>query len=87
MSQITGRRSHRRTKVYLVEAVLADYDIVFDVLAHGPEHAIRRIAGVSDDNVLSVRRMRNASLLRAILMPDDENFDLHRGEIEEGFGL
>src|ERR1017187_1654632 len=59
----------------------------FPSLAHGPEQAIRYVTGMRDANVISIRRMRCPGLLRAILTPDDEWFDLHRGEIEEGLGL
>lgn len=108
MRQIKGKRSHRRTKVYVIEATIKDFDLEFEfdedgemdvdvvaverhvlapVLAHGPEQAVRRVIGIRQENVEGIRRIRSKGLLRAILTPDNEIFDLHRGELEEQAGL
>ncbi len=57
--------------------------ICYPAIAHGPEQAIEQATGNEPDRVESIRRVRSAGLMRAMLVPDDELFDLHRAELEE----
>ena len=66
-----------------VDFVDTERTICYAALGHGPEQAIRRATGDEPGRVHSIRRMRRGGLLRALLTPDDEGFDLHRGELEE----
>ena len=52
-------------------------------IGHGPEQAIRMILDSNMEAVESIRRMKSAGLLRAILTPDDMDYDYQRGQLED----
>lgn len=89
----------RRIKAYAVELNVPDIIFIYEddeldiqedrrimlapALGHGPEDAIKRIEGDENERVESIRRIKNAGLLRAMLTPEDEEYDYNRGQMEE----
>lgn len=68
-----------------IEILDTTQTMCYPTVAYGPEDAIRNAAVFAGDRaqVLSIRRVCSAGLMRAMVQPQEEWFDLHRGELEE----